>query len=78
MNPDGRSIRDLVEAINTGSGGGFTVHPGAGVGISGVSAELAPVDGGYRLRVSADNGKTVDFLPPSILLRSPMFGRRRR
>ncbi|MFM2090780.1 MAG: hypothetical protein RLZZ127_1269 [Planctomycetota bacterium] len=58
----GRSLRDLVTAINTGRGGGFAVVPPS-AGIPGVTAEAVAVDGAFRLRISADTGKSVDFSP---------------
>lgn len=56
-----RSLRDLIRAINTGKGGGFTVYPPMGGGVRGVTAEAIPVDGGYRLQIKAEAGKTLDF-----------------
>lgn len=56
-----RSLRDLIHAINTGKGGGFTVYPPIGGGVRGVTAEAIPVDGGYRLQIKAEAGKTLDF-----------------
>lgn len=58
-----RSIQNLVDAINTGSAGGFTVHGPDGVGspIADFSAQLVSVDGGVRLLLEADDGYSVDF-----------------
>jgi len=58
-----RSLQNLVDAINTGSGGGFTLigPDGSGVGITNLTASLVPVDGGVRLSLSAANGHSVDF-----------------
>ncbi len=59
-----RSLDDLVSAINTGRStpsGGFTLYPSDAGGIGGVTARKVPVDGGYRLELSAANGKSIDF-----------------
>jgi flagellar hook-associated protein FlgK len=58
-----RSLLDLVQAINSGSGGGFTVIPGNAIGIPDVQARAVAVDGGYQLQISASSGKTIDFSP---------------
>lgn len=58
---DTRSLQDLVQAINTGSGGGFTVIPANAIGIANLSARAAPVDGGYQLQLTAATGYTLDF-----------------
>ncbi|MBA3845315.1 MAG: hypothetical protein H0X45_01595, partial [Planctomycetes bacterium] len=58
--PASRSLDDLVSAINSGRGGGFSVHPPA-AGIPGVSARIVPVDGGLKLELNADAGMSVDF-----------------
>ncbi len=58
-----RSLIDLVSAINTGRGGGFSLHPPL-AGITGVSASLAAADGGYRLQLRAASTTTaIDFSP---------------
>lgn len=59
-----RSLDDLVSAINTGRStpaGGFTLYPSDAGGIQDVTARKVPVDGGYRLELSAANGKSLDF-----------------
>lgn len=59
-----RSLDDIVSAINTGrstSAGGFTLYPSDAGGIQDVTARKVPVDGGYRLELSAANGKSLDF-----------------
>src|SRR5690606_761756 len=58
-----RSLQDLVDAINTGSAGSFTVHGPDGVGspIANFSAQLVSVDGGVRLLLEANDGYSVDF-----------------
>jgi flagellar hook-associated protein FlgK len=58
----GRSLRDLVTAINTGSGGGFALVPPS-AGIPGVTAEAVAVDGAFRLRLTAAAGRSIDFSP---------------
>ena len=63
VNPASRSMNDLVQAINTGQGGGFTMYPPTQAGVTGVQAEMAPVDGGFRLHLQADSGLTIDFSP---------------
>jgi flagellar hook-associated protein FlgK len=59
--PAGRSLQDLVDAINTGTGGGFSVHPPTAGGIPDVQAKAIAVDGGFRLALEAAAGKSVDF-----------------
>lgn len=61
--PAGRSLKDLVDAINTGTGGGFTVYSPQGVGlpIANLTATAIPVSGGLRLSLAADDDFTVDF-----------------
>ena len=61
--PQSRSLSSLVEAINTGRGGGFTVYPPQPDGVAGVQAVLVPVDGGFRLDLNAASGKLIDFAP---------------
>lgn len=59
-----RSLDDLVSAINTGrstAAGGFTLYPSDAGGIPGVTARKVPIDGGYRLELSASGGKSIDF-----------------
>ena len=59
-----RSLDDLVSAINTGrstTSGGFTLYPSDAGGIPGVTARKVPIDGGYRLELSASGGKSLDF-----------------
>jgi flagellar hook-associated protein FlgK len=59
-----RSLDDLVSAINTGrstTAGGFTLYPSDAGGIPDVTARKVPIDGGYRLELSAANGKSLDF-----------------
>ncbi len=61
LDPASRSLRDLVDAINTGVGGGFRVYPPSPGGIDGVVATAAGVDGGYKLQLTAEQGKSIDF-----------------
>lgn len=59
-----RSLDDLVSAINTGrstGAGGFTLYPSDAGGIAGVTARKVPIDGGYRLELSASGGRSIDF-----------------
>lgn len=59
-----RSLDDLVSTINTGrstAAGGFTLYPSDAGGIPDVTARKVPIDGGYRLELSAANGKSLDF-----------------
>jgi flagellar hook-associated protein FlgK len=63
INPASRSMNDLVAAINTGQGGGFTVYPPTHAGVTGLQAEMVPVDGGFRLHLQSETGKTIDFSP---------------
>ena len=57
-----RSLDDLITAINTGVGGGFTVYPPSANGVTGVSARKVQVDGGYRLELQAANpNASIDF-----------------
>jgi flagellar hook-associated protein 1 len=59
--PATRSLEDLVAAINTGRGGGFTLHPsGPAVGLT---ARMIAVSDGFRLQIQAEAGSTVDFSP---------------
>lgn len=58
-----RSLDDIVSAINTGRStpsGGFTLYPSNAGGINNVTARKVPIDGGYRLELSA-GGKSIDF-----------------
>lgn len=52
-----RSLQDIVDAINSGSGGGFTLFPAAG-GV--LTASLQPASGGYRLVIASTDGSTID------------------
>jgi flagellar hook-associated protein FlgK len=56
-----RSLDDLVEAINTGTGGGFTVHPPRLGGVAGVTARTVSVSGGLSLQLDAGPGFSIDF-----------------
>jgi flagellar hook-associated protein FlgK len=58
--PASRTIDDLVSAINSGRGGGFSVEPG-GAGVTGITATALSVSGGLRLALTADSGKSIDF-----------------
>lgn len=58
-----RSLQDLVSAINTGEGGGFTVYPPDAIGIPGLSAKAVAVENGWQLQLTAAPGKTIDFSP---------------
>ncbi|HYE06079.1 MAG TPA: flagellar basal body rod C-terminal domain-containing protein, partial [Planctomycetota bacterium] len=60
--PASRSLDDLVSAINSGRGGGFSVHPPS-AGIPGIGARVVPVDGGLKLELTADAGMSIDFSP---------------
>ncbi len=57
-----RSLADLVAAINTGRGGGFSLHPPT-AGIAGLTAQAVAVDGAYRLSLVAAAGRSIDFSP---------------
>ena len=59
--PASRSMADLVAAINTGVGGGYTVHPPRPGGITGVTARAVSVSGGLNLQIEADSGYSIDF-----------------
>ncbi|MDA3961403.1 MAG: flagellar hook-associated protein FlgK [Planctomycetota bacterium] len=59
--PASRSLDDLVAAVNSGRGGGFSVEPADAGGIDGVQARLLAVNGGFRLQLSAEPGKRLDF-----------------
>jgi flagellar hook-associated protein 1 FlgK len=60
----GRSLNDLISAINTGrSAGGFSLYPPNAAGVSGVLATRVPTNGGYQLRLAAQGGQTIDFSP---------------
>ena len=59
--PASRSLKDLVDAINTGRGGGFEVYPPTAGGIPNLEAQALSVDGGYRFSINAQNGFSVDF-----------------
>ena len=61
--PNGRSLNDIVEAINTGRGGGFSVYPPSEGGIDGVTAKAVTVGNGVRLQLVADTGLSIDFSP---------------
>ena len=62
VNGGNRSLDDLVSAINTGTGGGFTLFPPTANGVNGVSARKAQVDGGFRLELAtANNSTSIDF-----------------
>ena len=57
-----RSLDDLIAAINTGVGGGFTVYPPSANGVTGLSARKVQVDGGYRLELQTANANAaLDF-----------------
>lgn len=59
-----RSLDDLVSVINSGRstpGGGFTLYPSSQGGISQVTARTVTVDGGARLELTAQNGRSLDF-----------------
>jgi len=58
-----RSLQDMVQAINTGRGGGFSIVPEDGIGIPGVRAKAVPIEGGYQLQLTSDTGKAIDFSP---------------
>ena len=57
-----RSLNDLVSAINTGRGGGFTLYPDLSAGIDGVNARMIQVDGGLKLELATNRaGLAIDF-----------------
>ena len=57
-----RSLDDLVSALNTGRGGGFTLYPDRAAGVDGVAARTVQVDGGLRLEVATTRpGLAIDF-----------------
>lgn len=58
--PTTRSLRNLIDAINTGTGGGFSVWP-SGAGIPNLTASAVAVDGGVRLDLLAAPGHHLDF-----------------
>lgn len=58
--PAGRSLQNLIDVVNTGSGGGFSLQPPQ-AGIPGLTATAIPVDGGVRLELRAANGSSLDF-----------------
>ena len=57
----GRSLQDLVSAINTGKGGGFSVYPPYAGGVNGVTAQTVAVSDGNRLQIVADEEYSIDF-----------------
>lgn len=56
-----RSLNDLISAINTGRGGGFSVHPPVAGGIPNLKAHALSVDGGHKLSLQAADGYAIDF-----------------
>ena len=58
-----RSLQDLVTAINTGSGGGFTVVGDDAIGIPGLSAKAVAVADGWQFQLTAGTGLSIDFSP---------------
>jgi flagellar hook-associated protein FlgK len=59
-----RSLDDLVSVINSGrstASGGFTLYPPSYNGIPNVTARKVIVDGGARLELTAQNGRSLDF-----------------
>ncbi|NRA36964.1 MAG: flagellar hook-associated protein FlgK [Planctomycetes bacterium] len=58
-----RSLDDLVSAINTGRGGGFSVYPPRAGGIDGVEARSVAVTNCVRLQLVANSGFSIDFSP---------------
>ncbi len=61
--PTSRSLDDLVQAINTGHGGGFTVYPPSAGGVGDITARKVSVDGGFRLQLTAALNRSIDFSP---------------
>jgi flagellar hook-associated protein 1 FlgK len=59
--PATRSAEDLVAAINTGKGGGFTLYPAGNSGIPNVSARLASVSDGFKVQLQGASGTSIDF-----------------
>lgn len=58
-----RSLANLVQAINTGQSGGFSVYPPDAVGIPGLRAKAVAVDGGWQLQLAVDGNRSIDFSP---------------
>ncbi len=58
-----RSLEDLVSAINSGSGGGFSVIPANGIGIPELRAKAVAVEGGWQFQLTAGTNQTIDFSP---------------
>ncbi len=58
-----RSLQDLVQAINTGNGGGYSVVPKDGIGIPGVRAKAVSIEGGWQLQLTAGTNQAIDFSP---------------
>lgn len=56
-----RSLQDLVQAINTGSGGGFAVLSDDTIGIAGLSAKAVAVADGWQFQLATATGYSVDF-----------------
>lgn len=56
-----RTLDDIVSAINSGRGGGFSLHPPRDGGMAEVTASLISSDGGVRLQLTASGGKAIDF-----------------
>lgn len=55
--PASRTLNDVVDAINSGNGGGFTlVPPAAGA----LTASLRASSGGFKLVISSTDGRTID------------------
>ncbi len=61
--PAGRSLEDLVAAINSGRGGGFSVEPPHAGGIADVRASLVSTSDGISLKLQAAPGMAIDFSP---------------
>lgn len=59
--PASRSLQDLVNAINSGSAGGFTVYPPSAGGVTGVTARSVGVSDGLTFQLAADTRYSIDF-----------------
>ncbi len=57
----GRSLADLVSAINTGRGGGWTLYPSQNGGVGNVTAKAVAVSDGVKLQLATDSSHSIDF-----------------
>jgi flagellar hook-associated protein FlgK len=56
-----RSLQDLVNVINTGRGGGFTLYPPDALGVQNLTAQAIATSDGFRLSLVTDVGYSMDF-----------------